>query len=75
MSALTTFFAMGGYALYVWPSYAVFVLVLLADYLAPRLRQRRLLRELQRRQARQSVRPSRATPLPSAVSPLPPEAS
>jgi heme exporter protein D len=68
MSALTTFFAMGGYALYVWPSYAVFVLVLLADYLAPGLRRRRLLRELARRQARQSARPTR-TPASAAVSP------
>jgi heme exporter protein D len=72
MSALATFFAMGGYALYVWPSYAVFMLVLLADYFAPRLRQRRLLRELQRRQARHSARPTRS---PASVPSRPPEVS
>jgi heme exporter protein D len=56
MSGLQHFLAMGGYAAYVWPAYAVFLLVLLADWLAPALRRRRLLRELRNRIARQSAR-------------------
>jgi heme exporter protein D len=56
MSTVQTFFAMGGYAIYVWPAYAVFFLVLLADTLAPRLRRRRLLRDLRARLVRQQAR-------------------
>jgi len=58
---LQSFFAMGGYAAYVWPAYAVFFVVLLADYLAPIRRRRRLLRELHARMARQKARESRRT--------------
>jgi heme exporter protein D len=53
---MSTFFAMGGYAAYVWPAYAVFVLVLAADFLAPLLRRRHILRELRARLARQTRR-------------------
>ena len=60
------FLAMGGYAVYVWPAYAVFVAVLLADWLAPALRRRRLLRALRGRLARQSARAPRQPPDPSA---------
>jgi heme exporter protein D len=56
--SLSTFFHMGGYAFYVWTSYALFFVVLLADYLAPRLRQKRILRELRARMARQKARES-----------------
>jgi heme exporter protein D len=56
MNGLREFLAMGGYAAYVWPAYAVFILVLLADWLAPAFRRRRLLRELRGRIARQSAR-------------------
>ena len=68
MSALQTFLAMGGYAGYVWPAYAVFFLVLIADSVSPRLRRRRVLRELRARLARQSARASRG----NAPSPPPP---
>jgi heme exporter protein D len=44
------FFAMGGYALYVWSSYGLTLLVLAAVVTAPWLRHRRLLRELARRE-------------------------
>ncbi|TAM03477.1 MAG: heme exporter protein CcmD, partial [Rhodanobacter sp.] len=37
MNALQTFLAMGGYAAYVWPAYALFFIVLIADTVAPRL--------------------------------------
>jgi heme exporter protein D len=60
MSALSHFFGMGGYAGYVWPAYAVFFIVLIADNVAPRLRRRRILRELRERLARQSARARRA---------------
>jgi heme exporter protein D len=50
------FLAMGGYAGYVWPAYAVFFAVLLADYLAPAVQRRRILRELRGRIARQRAR-------------------
>ena len=60
MSSLQTFLAMGGYAVYVWPAYAVFFTVLIADSVAPRLRRRRVLRELRTRLARQSIRKDRA---------------
>ena len=56
---MSAFFAMGGYAAYVWPSYAVFLLVLLADALAPVVRRRRLLRGLRTRLARQAARQAR----------------
>lgn len=67
-SALGNFLAMGGYAAYVWPAYAVFFAVLAADYLAPSLRRRRLLRELRGRLARQSARQERAARTPPASS-------
>jgi heme exporter protein D len=53
---VSAFFAMGGYAAYVWPAYAVFLIVLVADWLAPGRRRRRLLRELRGRLARQGAR-------------------
>ena len=64
MSALQSFLAMGGYASYVWPAYALFFIVLIADSIAPRLRRRRTLRELRARLARQSARQQQHLPLP-----------
>ncbi|MEP7186580.1 MAG: heme exporter protein CcmD [Rhodanobacter sp.] len=61
MSPLASFLAMGGYAAYVWPAYAVFFIVLIADSLAPRLRRRRLLHDLRARIARKRARDSRAS--------------
>lgn len=52
--------AMGGYAQYVWPAYAVFFIVLAWDWLAPTLRKRRLTRELRGRIAREQTRNARA---------------
>jgi heme exporter protein D len=54
------FFKMGGYAAYVWPAYALFFIVLIADTIAPRVRRRRVLRELRTRLARQQARQDRA---------------
>jgi heme exporter protein D len=66
MSALQHLLTMGGYAAYVWPAYAVFFIVLIADSIAPGVRRRRVLRELRARLARQSVRQNRPTPAPSS---------
>ena len=71
MSDLQHFFAMGGYATYVWSSYALFFLVLIADTIAPQLRRRRVLTELRARLVRQQARHSRTnkktlSPPPSA---------
>jgi heme exporter protein D len=42
------FFAMGGYALYVWCSFGVTILVLLMESLAVRARHQSIVRRLQR---------------------------
>ncbi len=56
---MSDFLAMGGYGAYLWPSYAVFVIVLAIDALAPRIRRRRVLAEirgkLKRRAARETM--------------------
>ncbi len=59
------FFAMGGYAGYLWPAYAVFFIVLLADFFAPARRRRRLLRDLRARLARNAARQQRQVPTTS----------
>ncbi len=57
---MSDFFAMGGYGFYVWTSYAVFLIVLLIDALAPVLRRRRVLASLRGRYRREIGRGSRA---------------
>ena len=59
LPALHDFLAMGGYAAYVWPAYAVFFAVLIADTLAPTVRRRQVLRELRAQLARQAARHAR----------------
>ncbi|MGH8116087.1 MAG: heme exporter protein CcmD [Rhodanobacteraceae bacterium] len=56
---MAEFFAMGGYAAYVWPAYAIFFAVLAWDWFAPALRRRRLARELRGRIARERTRNAR----------------
>lgn len=46
------FLNMGGYAWYVWPSYALTALVLLVNYLSPVLQRKQLLRQLALKQKR-----------------------
>ncbi len=53
---MTDFLAMGGYGAYVWSSYAIFMIALLIDYLAPRLRNRRVIADLRGRLKRQQKR-------------------
>lgn len=56
---MAEFFAMGGYAAYIWSAYAVFFIVLAIDAIAPQLRRKRVLAELRgklkRRQAREAT--------------------
>ncbi len=49
------FFHMGGYAVYVWSSYGMALLVLVYNIVAPILRKRRLLRDLVREKSRKSA--------------------
>jgi heme exporter protein D len=58
---MAEFFAMGGYAGYVWPAYAVFFIVLTIDALVPRLQRRRLLKELRGRLQRRAARDRNGT--------------
>ena len=53
---MTHWLAMGGYAMYVWPAYAVFFIVLAWDWFAPMLRRRRLTHQLRGRLARERAR-------------------
>ncbi|HOX70782.1 MAG TPA: heme exporter protein CcmD [Dokdonella sp.] len=53
---MTDFLAMGGYGAYVWSSYAIFVVALLIDFLAPRLRRQRVITDLGGRLKRQRKR-------------------
>ncbi len=57
---MSDFLAMGGYGFYVWTSYAVFLIVLLIDALAPVLRRRRVIAGLRGRFKRTDARGSRA---------------
>ncbi|MBX3696345.1 MAG: heme exporter protein CcmD [Dokdonella sp.] len=53
---MNEFLAMGGYGGYVWSSYAIFMLFLLFDFIAPRLRNRRVIAELRGRLKRERKR-------------------
>ena len=47
------FFHMGGYAFYVWTSYGLTLIVLLANVLAPFRQRRKILADLARRERRE----------------------
>ncbi|MFO1506187.1 MAG: heme exporter protein CcmD [Lysobacterales bacterium] len=53
---MSEFFAMGGYASYVWPAYAVFFLVLAWDWIAPLVQRQRVLRDIRARLQRRAAR-------------------
>jgi len=65
---MSGFWAMGGYAAYVWTAYALFLLVLLLDTLLPRWRQQRLLAETRAQVVREQNRRQRGA-APSAPGP------
>jgi heme exporter protein D len=56
---MAEFLRMHGYAGYVWSAYAVFVVVLLADALAPLLARRQTLAALRGRLRREAARGAR----------------
>ena len=58
-NTMSDFLAMGGYGFYVWTSYAVFLIVLLIDALAPVLGRRGVLAGLRARLRRADARGSR----------------
>ena len=47
------FFAMGGYAFYVWMSYGIALVVLVANLISPLMQRRRLLADIARRRRRE----------------------
>ncbi len=51
---LQTFFAMGGYAFYVWTSYGICCVVLVLNVVVSIRKRRQFLRQLARKQARQN---------------------
>jgi heme exporter protein D len=50
---MSEFFHMGGYAFYVWTSYGLTLIVLLANVLAPLRQRRKILTDLARRARRE----------------------
>jgi len=50
---LQEFFAMGGYAFYVWTSYGICFVVLLANIVLPIIQRKQFLRQLALKQKRQ----------------------
>jgi len=49
---MSEFFHMGGYGFYVWTSYGIALLILVANVLSPILLKKKLLSELARREQR-----------------------
>lgn len=50
MNTMSEFFHMGGYAFYVWMSYAIAAVIMAANLLIPLARRSRLLADLERRE-------------------------
>ena len=46
---MNDFFAMGGYAVYVWPSYALAFISLVANIIAPMLQRKKTVTEIARK--------------------------
>jgi heme exporter protein D len=62
MQALTNYLAMGGYAAFVWPAYALALAVMAGLFLQGLRRYRRSQRMLEEIQRAQPARPRRARP-------------
>lgn len=52
MKSLSEFFAMGGYAFFVWTSYGIATIVLVANLIVPIRQRRKLLADLARKARR-----------------------
>ena len=50
MSSWSEFIHMGGYAAFVWPSYALALVVLVANVVIPIVRRQQVIREIARKQ-------------------------
>ncbi|EGV52169.1 hemagglutination activity protein [Candidatus Endoriftia persephone str. Guaymas] len=46
---MSEFFNMGGYAMYVWPSYGLTFVILLVHFIAPLLQRKRTLNDIARK--------------------------
>jgi heme exporter protein D len=46
---MSEFFAMGGYAAYVWPSFVLAAIVLIANIVAPMQQRKRVLKDIARK--------------------------
>jgi heme exporter protein D len=55
---MSEFFALGGYAVYVWPSFLLALIVLVANVIAPMQQRKRVLKDIARklRRARKEQR-------------------
>jgi len=53
---MTDFFSMGGYGAYIWSAYALALLVLLFNWVAPAIKRRQLINQLADRLKRQERR-------------------
>jgi heme exporter protein D len=55
---MSEFFAMGGYAVYVWPSFLLALIILVANIVAPMQQRKRVLKDIARklRRARKQQR-------------------
>jgi heme exporter protein D len=53
---MSDFFAMGGYALYVWSSYAVFALVMVFHIVVPRITKRAVLKDVLTKKRRDQIK-------------------
>ena len=56
MSQVTEFLHMGGYAFYVWTSFILSLVVMVAHLIQPWRREKQILRELRNRQIREANR-------------------
>jgi heme exporter protein D len=46
---MSEFFAMGGYAVYVWPSFLLALIILVANIVAPMQQRKRVLKDIARK--------------------------
>lgn len=51
----STFFAMGGYAVYVWPSYALTVVVMALNVIMPLRERKQIIRRVKRAVRREKI--------------------
>jgi len=60
--SLSEFFHMGGYALYVWSSYGLALVVMLAIFISPILARKQIIKDLRMKYRQQERQGERAEP-------------